>query len=407
MPRGERDIHHLFNPSVVVGKTERPNYYSDQKITLEDLHHLLQNPQERVRFAPIKIYKAGLQLINKSNLPATQIPEEIIRAKDLQNAETAVKRAWYAQYVFDLISQILNLPPDHLSLGVTKEYIEIHKGEAGRSTIMPTHFRDGAELLIPHDDHMLGLPTENLPKIHIGQHTYIAQNTRLDIGGMMYIGDRVFIARNTHRFGHFHKKEYPGIVRETLIATQTDCSIMIGDDVLVGAGTDIGPLTHYIGQNTIIGQQSTITAPWIGDFSIVVGTNRIVGYQPIQAYFKSEYPEYVDAINMAKIDWEGEIKREWEAHYKEKLANIVEDSDRLGKEKQKILMIGDSVDLNRAASLVISGKSIDIISNNLEAHAFLLQLAQNVKNYKIRCRADSKHYPQTSLELYDYVIDSR
>lgn len=404
------EVGHLRDSSVSINPTEAPTYYSSGKLPFERLFSLREESAEKAKYAPIQILKGGLQLINSYNLSEIPIPRKVIKLYGLEESEVIVRRAFAAKYVLGLVSEVLDLPDGHLSVEASKKYVEVHRNGKSRSAIMPTYLGNGVKFTIPHDDYMYGLDTGKLPRLRLGENTYVSANVRLDIGGDLNIGDRVFIGRDTHRLGHVHDPNFPGIVRETMVATKTDYRLRVGDDALIGYEVDLAAKTSYIGENAIIGQRSTVTTPWVGDFSILVGNNRTIGYLPTQAYFKYQYPDAVNVETMAAIDWNGALEEEWQTFFKRRYATmerqIMDFTNNDSIKKQPILVLGRTNNIPQLAGYILNGDTIDYVTDDLQDHAFLLQLAKNCQNFNVRLRTGISYFLENKPEKYSIIIDN-
>jgi len=399
--------YHLFDENVVVERSNFPSHYLPVRLSFNKLKKLARSRDVVQDLYPIRIFKEGISLINSYNLPENKLPNEIISKYELQSAEIPVRRAFAAQCVLGIISEIMDLPEGHLNIDVTREYLSVRSKESvNMSAVMPTNFKNGVKFTIPHDDHQYDLGSKDLPGLQIGKHTYIGADSSLDLGSGISIGNRVFIARNCHRLGHIHDVRYPGISRQIASATNSKFNLFIGDDVLVGYESDIAARTEYIGQNAVLGQRSTITKSWVGDFSVVVGNGRTVRYLPVQAYFKIHYPKHIDSMNILRINWNGTVKEEWELEYKKRVRALGIRTSQKKASSNRVLVLGKVVDVPRVAKLIIDGCYVDVINSDMDNYDLWLQLAEDYKNYNLRLKTVIPDIDHIDISLYDTVIDN-
>lgn len=109
---------------------------------------------------------------------------------------------------------------------------------------------------------------EIIPKVEIGDNTYIGNNFLLScveeikIGKNVMISDRCFIGDTEHCFD---KKDIP-IKEQPLLSAG---KVEIGDDCWIGVGTSILPNVK-IGKHCVVGANSVVTKD-IPDYHIAVG----------------------------------------------------------------------------------------------------------------------------------------
>lgn len=251
--------------------------------------NILKPPSLELRknYSPIEIFHAYLTLIN-SNLATDRVDPTFIEEQEIGHLDSSVQRAHYLGRNLEELNSVLGLDPGYLSIATGNQYLQIKSGERAISVIQPTHVMRGVEFVIPHEDHMRDLSLDEMPKVQIGEWVRIAKNCRLDIGGGLIVGDRVWIGKNVHRYGHSHSIDVMGILRQSSLASSFDYKLTIQDDAMIGFNSEITNTVDYLGEGSIVGQESLITK-WVGDFSVLVGNNRILSYLPAHAYYKYKY----------------------------------------------------------------------------------------------------------------------
>lgn len=126
----------------------------------------------------------------------------------------------------------------------------------------------GFKVMISVENNVLIKKTtlNNKGKLQVGKNIIIGSNVILDVEGELIIGNNVIISRDTSIYTHEHEiKEHK--FSDNFINIYT---LIIEDDVWIGAKCIILPHVKKIGKGAIIGAGSVVTKE-VEPFSIVAG----------------------------------------------------------------------------------------------------------------------------------------
>ncbi|WP_349533926.1 acyltransferase [Leuconostoc citreum] len=192
--------------------------------------------------------------------------------------------------------------------------ILVVKTKQGQHYIKPTHFERGAYFSSPHFDHELNYSATQVPKIKIGKYTRFGQNSAVNVGANITIGDCVWLAPGSILLRQEHDAYGQPSIGARTVSMTNQPSIKIADFAWVGRDVIVGWSAGYIGKASIVGARSFINK-WVGDYSIVGDHSKILKYLPFKAYlFEYFAPTLEDVLRIS--DWQ-RVEKQWTIFYKQ------------------------------------------------------------------------------------------
>lgn len=117
------------------------------------------------------------------------------------------------------------------------------------------------------DHHVIIIPIHSKSNdIHIGKNTVIAHSCQIDCTGSLRIGRNCVISQETLIFTHDHLLDMEIASKDSIVPT----SLIIGNNVWIGARAIILPSVRNIGDCAIIGAGAVVTKNVV-KFEIVAG----------------------------------------------------------------------------------------------------------------------------------------